>query len=291
VSLIARNLAFVAGVALLFMSACAHQDAASNAAGASSSPSLTDQIAGEMGRMNSDQNAAQQDQDAYNRALQDPSLAFGDPTSVAVARAAADGDAAQVRQLVARGARLDVHGMNNITLLEWEVLHGSIPGVNALLDAGADPSQRGVGGKTALSAAAAYGGPDYVRAFLDHHADPNATDEDGNTPLIDAMINDDDAPIDLLLQGGADVNRTGALGYTPLIKATLGMNAFARALRLLQAGADPRAIITVGGTPKTFQTYLNLSPRDTMSAEAKQGLENIDDWLNAHNVPIERPTE
>jgi hypothetical protein len=240
--------------------------------------------------MDNAQNAAQQDQDDYNRALQDPSLAFSDATSVAVARAAAAGDAAQVRELVAQGARLDVHGIKNITLLEWEILHGSIPGVDVLLDAGADPSQRGVGGKTAVSDAGEYAGPDYLRVFLNHHADPNATDDDGNTPLINAMMNEDDEPIDMLLQAGADVNKAGALGYTPLIEATMGMNKYARVLRLLQMGANPLATVTFGaGPPKTFQTYLNLTPRDTMSDEAKQGLERIDGWLRDHQVPIEQP--
>jgi uncharacterized protein len=298
----ARNLAIVAGVALLLMSACAHHDDASNAAqstvtaaaptaaDANSSPSVTDQIAGEMHRMDSDQAAAQQDQDAYNRALQDPALAFSDATSVALARAAADGDAAQVRQLVAQGAHLDVHGINNITLLQWEILHGSIAGVSTLLDAGADPTQRGVGGKTAVSCAAQYASPDYLRVLFDHHANPNATDEDGNTPLMDAMMRDDDPPIELLVQAGADVNLTGALGYTPLIKAAMGLNSYARVLRLLQAGADPRATVTFGTRPPaTFQTYLNLAPRNTMSAEAKQQLDAIDDWLTAHNVPVEQP--
>jgi uncharacterized protein len=300
VSLITRHLAFVAGVALLCVSACAQREQASNAnqsgataaASTDSSPSLTDQIGVQVERMATAQDAAQADQDAYNRALQDPSLAFGDATSVAVARAAADGDAAQVHALLAQGARLDVHGINNITLLEWEILHGSVNGVDTLLDAGADPSQRGVGGKTALSDAAEYGGPDYLRAFFTHHSDLNATDEDGNTPLIDATMNDDSEPLDLLVQAGADVNRAGALGYTPLIKAAMGLHASARVLLLLQAGANPSATVTFGGgTPKTFQTYLNLAPRDTMSAEGKQELERIDDWLNANNVPIERPPE
>ena len=92
--------------ALLLVSACAHQDKASNAtqAGATAaapagtvassqpdpSQSLKDQIGTVIGQMDRDQNAAQQEQDDYNRALQDPTLAFSDATSAAVARAAAD---------------------------------------------------------------------------------------------------------------------------------------------------------------------------------------------------------
>ena len=237
--------------------------------------------------MDSSEAVAQKNQADFNGALQDPSLAFGDATSVALARAADGGDTAQVRALIAQGGRLDVHGIKDITLLQWEILHGSVTGVRTLMDAGADASQRGLDGRTGLSEAAAYGGPDYVRVMLDHHADPNATDDGGNTPLIDGMLGDSDESLYMLVRAGADVNRRGALGYTPLMSAAV-TNSYARLLWLLRMGADPRATVQFSiGPPKSFQTYLNGTPRTSMSAEGKQGVQSVDDWLSAHNVPLE----
>lgn len=248
--------------------------------------SLTDRISAEIGDMNGAQAEADRRADAWRRALRDPSLAFRDSSAVALASAAAAGNAALVRDLVAHGARLDVRGVNDLTLLQWEILHGSASGVAALLVAGADPSQRGLDGKTAVSTAAQDIDPVFLRILLRHRADPNAADADGSPPLFAALLIDPDnrESCDMLLRAGADVNRADSLGNTPLDEAAMTNN-YARVLQFLQLGANPRATNRIG----TFQVYLPSGAElGNENADAKGRLDDIDAWLGAHRVPIDR---
>jgi ankyrin repeat protein len=234
--------------------------------------------------MDANQATANQHRQSREDALRgDPSAIFPNASDAALARAAAAGDLAQVRTLVAGGARLDAKGIHDITLLQWAIMHESVPAVDTLLEAGANPSQLGEQGKTAIAYAAQSEDAAYLRSFLSHHANPNAPDDDGNTPMGHALLVQNPEPTDLLLKAGANLNAHDSLGNS-ILDAAASTNNFARVLQFLQLGADPRAANPRG---QTFQVYLPSQQRLHMyTAAARQTLEQIDAWLQAHNVPI-----
>jgi uncharacterized protein len=70
---------------------------------------------------------------------------------------------------------------------------------------------------------------------------------------------------------------TDRVADTPLHVAAK-INAFARVLDLLEAGADPRATNKRG---TTFLTYLDMTPTDILHDEARQR-EAIHAWVREH---------
>jgi ankyrin repeat protein len=111
-------------------------------------------------------------------------------------------------------------------------INGSIPHLDALIEAGADPNAKDYDGSTILrwrvrlmdSKAAL----DFVQALLNHGADANIADNDGFTPLfaVDASLDNDfiEQALDLLLKQGADINHQSRDGWTVL--ATLAGHSF-----------------------------------------------------------------
>ena len=211
----------------------------------------------------------------------DPKKIFPDPKAAALAEAAADGDAAKVKALVASGADPNAHGERNVTLLEWAMLRQSPNGLAALLDNGADASRPGVGGATPLHIAAMANDPRYLKILLDHGANPNAPHgTTGEPPLSASLMNPDGRAFDLLLLHHADPNRADRLGNTPLIVAAKTHKPDA-VLRLLEAGADASHRNERGDT---FQTYFNIAPAGGFNADAKKKHDAVSAWLTAHGV-------
>lgn len=104
--------------------------------------------------------------------------------------AAGERDVRLVRDLLARGAKLDAKGRGGYTALMMaigadgaeEVVDAVEEVVDTLLEAGADPRATGEGGLTALHLAAAGGLLDVVDRLLRAGADPGAKDDGGKTP-------------------------------------------------------------------------------------------------------------
>ena len=154
-------------------------------------------------------------------------------------RAAAEGDLAAVRALLAEGADPNgVDGDTGLTALSQAVSRGSLEMVNALLGAGADPNLKGGGKRAALSwlpdGDAAAG---IARALLSAGAKLDAKDEDGNTALMFAAAHDSTAALKALLDAGAKVDARNEDGRTALSLAAADGNL--ESVRLLVvAGAD-----------------------------------------------------
>ena len=204
---------------------------------------------------------------------------FPDSTAAALAEAAAEGDTARVRRLIAEGADPNAQGRDGVTVSQWALLHQSARGLAALLEGGADPARADSSGETVVHYAAKANDPVYLQVLLERGADANTPNGvTAATPLVPALMAQREENFRRLLAAGADPNAADRMGDTPLHIAAK-INAFARVLDLLEAGADPRATNRRG---TTFQTYLDMTPTDLLHDEARRQREAIKAWVREH---------
>ena len=112
-----------------------------------------------------------------------------DPTRAEMPRSGVSAEVTAV--LAARGVRVSVdHAEGGWPPLVFQARGdrgGNVDRVRDLLDRGADVNVRNHKGQTALHCAAKAGFTDVVALLLDRGADLNATDDDGRTPLAAAL--------------------------------------------------------------------------------------------------------
>jgi hypothetical protein len=208
---------------------------------------------------------------------------FPDPAVARLAEAAARGDRRRVAEL-APGVNLAAQGDDGVTLLQWALLNKSADGMEALLDAGANPNQVGLDGDTVVHLAAMADDSRYLTILLARGADPNVPHgETRATPLRDALIGEREPQFRALLAAGADPNRADRMGNTPLHVAGQ-INEPARALDLLNAGADPAARNLQNAT---FQRYLFMTRVSLLNAETRRDREAVQAWLTARGIEVE----
>jgi ankyrin repeat protein len=132
--------------------------------------------------------------------------------------AAGDGDLAEVKAEIEKGADVNAVDRGGGTALHQAVVSQSLPVVEVLLAAGADVSVADSSGRTALHYAAIYLQPDIAKRLLAVGASVDALDRNGNTPLLDAVFRaqEDRAIIRVLLAAGADKNRKNIHGVSPV---------------------------------------------------------------------------
>ena len=159
---------------------------------------------------------------------------------LALARAAANGDADEVLRLV-RQENADPNAVSpgGLPLVAWPVLQGSVDGVSALLDNGADPDREVPAAGRAIVWAAKAPDPRLLQAFLDHGGDVDGRNADGEPLALVAALAGRWDNVKLLVERGADINASarGAPGDTLLGHYSAGR--FDKALWLLEHGADP----------------------------------------------------
>lgn len=201
--------------------------------------------------------------------------------AVALATAAADGDASHVAALVAQGADPNARGHRGLTLLQWAVFRHAPAGVAALVAAGADPSQADDSGATAIHDAAAVVWPDVLPVLLGAGADPNVRNTvTGASPLAAAILAHRRSQFRQLLAGGADPNLADRMGNTPLLVAA-EVNAMDDILALLDAGADPTRVNLRGdGLVK----ILDVTPAGMLLPATAAARARVDEWLRRHGV-------
>lgn len=174
-------------------------------------------------------------------------------TSPAVQRlfdAIANHDLAELKTLLAADKTLAkaADGSGSSPLMH-AAASGTVPIMQALVDAGADVNAKNSRAATALHWAA--GDAAKVKLLLLNGASVDAKTVEGRTPLFAAATMPGSAPaMRHLLEAGADVNAATLVGTTPLFPA---VNASAEATRLLlDHGADPNRATRAGVTPILF---------------------------------------
>lgn len=208
---------------------------------------------------------------------------FADPRVAELAEAIARGDVAQIRTLAA-GVDLSTKGDKNVTLLQWALLNKRLDSMKALLDLGADPLQPGMDSDTVVHMAAMANDGAYLSELLARKVNPNvANPVSGAGPLRAALMGERDEQFRALLAAGADPDMADRMGNTPL-HVTGQINEPARALDLLNAGADPMARNAQG---VTFQRYLFMTRAALLNAETRKHREAVEAWLTAHGIPLE----
>ena len=93
------------------------------------------------------------------------------------------GQTAAVRDLVTKGANLQVRDREGNTALAIAAYYDRVEIVQTLLEAGADPNVRGLNGLTPLMRAAENGNTEVARLLIKHGANVNAQGLRGETAL------------------------------------------------------------------------------------------------------------
>ena len=126
-------------------------------------------------------------------------------------------DFVRVRELLHRGADVNVRDEDGRTPLFSAVLGGSVGLVGLLLESGAQINARDKEGWTALHFAAQEHEPEIARLLVARGADVNARDEDGASVLWRAVFSAAGRPeiVQFLLQNGAKDDLANKAGETP----------------------------------------------------------------------------
>lgn len=160
--------------------------------------------------------------------------------------AAASGDIATVRSLLAKGVDVNTKGYCEDTSLMAAAEGGHVAVVDVLLRAGAELNARGGNGATALMLAAWSGQVKTVQSLLASGAETD-TNEDRQTALMLAAAEGHAAVVELLLAAGADVNAKESHAMTALMLAVAnGQSTIVKLL--LAAGAEMNAVNNDGYT-------------------------------------------
>jgi ankyrin repeat protein len=177
---------------------------------------------------------------------------FSDAKVAALAKAAAEGDVAEVERLVAEGVDPNTVGKEDMSPLWFAFAAHNTKGMKALLDAGADPDYipPGMGG-TMLELALMGDKPftvELARVLLEGGADVNRLSRREEPVIMTALLG---APrlekVQLVAAHGGDVNATTPCGES-LLEAAVGLRAFDVAKWLIEQGADVHHVDKDGGT-------------------------------------------
>lgn len=156
----------------------------------------------------------------------------------ALAHALRNGNREMIRELLWRGARVNVRLSYKQTALMHLDSETPVEAVRDLLDAGAKVNLRDEEGVTALIVAAGRGRADVVELLLRAGAKIDVQNKEGRTALMSAASEGNAAAVRVLLQAGADYARRDAEGHTALWHARDNESEEAAALLLAYGAYD-----------------------------------------------------
>jgi ankyrin repeat protein len=175
------------------------------------------------------------------------------PAPGALVRAAAAGDAATVRRLLAAGADVNERGAGGRTPVTAAALGDHVDAARALIDAGADVNLQDRERNNALLVCGETGSIAMLREVLRAKPDLTATNRFGGTALIPASDRGHVAMVRALLRTAIDVDHVNDLDWTALLEAVIlgegGMPHQQIVRALVDAGADVNIADGDGVTP------------------------------------------
>ena len=138
------------------------------------------------------------------------------PTVALLHATATGGQLEMARELLERGASVDLPGSDGITALMEAAYHGHLSIVLVLLQHSANPDLQNHHGYTAMANAAYQGHEACVKALLRAKANTELLDEDGHTPLQHAEAKGHMATAELIRQHVAPQQQTATSPAAPL---------------------------------------------------------------------------
>jgi hypothetical protein len=188
--------------------------------------------------------------------LFNPANTFKNPRALALAGAAQDNNADEVRRLI-KDEHInpdtlfsDTNEEERIPVVAWPVITQSLGGLKALLDNGANPNVKVrypdldktviLYFDNAMVYAAKNEDPAYLKLLLEHGGDPNTRNVSGETLLFQAYIWQNRwQNVQVLVEHGADM--TVPTQGNSILGDYTQEGDFKKAYWLLQHGADPKA--------------------------------------------------
>lgn len=161
-----------------------------------------------------------------------------------IVQAAQRNDLPLVKDLIARGAKVNAVANDQTVALIWAAAQHNTEMAETLLKAGADPNILNDYGVGALDLAASGNDVAMIKLLLAARANPNTKRWSGETPLMLSARAGGTEAIDLLIAAKADMNARERRGQTALIwAASAGQTEAVK--HLIAAGADARAATPV----------------------------------------------
>ena len=208
---------------------------------------------------------------------------FGSPKAAALYAAAAGGDMARARKLIADGADPDSRNAREMSLLGVAMKEGNRTAFDNLLELGASPSHLGQARDTPMHMAAILEDSYWLKTMLQRGASTEGKNKLGETPLFAALGPNTEANVRLLLDAGANIHVRNNNDETLVHKAA-SINSYGDVLRFLELGVDPRATDRWG---YTFQYAFFNTPENLLMASAKAQREKVRGWLRERGIAVE----
>lgn len=216
------------------------------------------------------------------------------------------GDAAKVRLLLSKGARVDARSkLGRTALLVAAAYDGATEAARLLIEKGAEVNARDNSGMSVLEQAASSNHIELVRLLLAKGANVNTVDEGGFTALMSAAGNGDRnaALVELLLENGAAVNvksadtaeivKNGpiALGHLTALQLAAGQGNYEAVEALIKAGADVNAKDVRNATPLVFAVATDHANPNIVKLLLARGAdrESALDWVRRYRDPAILP--
>lgn len=183
--------------------------------------------------------------------MQKPALASS--SAMSLQSAAAQGDTAELRQLLANGADLEARDGQGRTALMRATRANHVQAATLLIEAGADVNAKDNIEDSPYLYAGAQGLNDILLLTLAHGADLQSTNRYGGTALIPAAEKGHADTVSILLDAGVAVDHVNRLGWTALLEAIVLSNGGPVhqdiVKRLIDGGANVNLADDKGVTP------------------------------------------